>query len=127
MSVGAVAGAFVGDEVRDASERDGGREEIRVAHDPVRHEAAVAAASDTEPRRVDPGVATQHFSDAVHDVDVVLTAPFIHDAALKLSSVAGRPSWIGEEDGPSLRRVYLELVEPVDAVHAGRSAMNTEN
>ena len=73
------------------------------------------------------GILREHRVDAVHDVDVVLAAPFHLDAALELLAVAGRAARVGEEHRPAVRGVDLELVEPVEAVHAGRPAVNAQH
>src|SRR5205823_3818874 len=127
MSVRAIPGAVVADEVRDAAQRDRALEQPGVAHDPVGHESAIAAAGDAEPRGVDPRIAGDRGGHSGHDIDVILAAPLVDDPALELASVTRRAARIREEHRPSLRRVHLELVVPVDAVLAGRAAVDAEN
>src|SRR5262245_12080903 len=100
MAVRPVARAVVADEVRDAAQRDGGLELVRMAHDPVGHEPTIAAAGDPEPRAIDPRVLCDHGRYAVHDVDIVLAAPLVHDSPLELAAVAGGSARVGEEHRP---------------------------
>src|SRR5205085_4003788 len=102
-------------------------EAIRVADDPVGHEAAVAAAGDAQPVAVYPRILRQNHVDAAHDVCVIFATPLAHDAILDLLAVAGRAARVGEEDRPAARRVYLELLIPVDAILPCGAAVNAED
>src|SRR5437867_5878630 len=127
MSIRGVARAVVADDVRDAAQRDRALEQTGVPHDPVGHESAVTAAGDAESSRIDPRIPCDRRRHAAHHVDVVLTAPLVHDPALELAPISGRAARIREEHRPSLRGVDLELVIPVDAVLARGSAVDAED
>src|SRR5262249_3753611 len=112
--------------IRNAPNCDGSFEASRVTDDPVRHESAVAPAGNAETLGIDPGILRQNSVDAVHDVSVWLVSPVQLHTAIKLLAVAGGPAWVGKENGPPMSGIPLKLVEPVEARHSGRAAMNAE-
>src|SRR5262249_19836286 len=110
----------------DAAQRDGGFEHIGVTHYPVGHVSAIASTGHAQTRAVDPRVLLQNDLDSVHNIGVVLAAPFAHDAALELLAITGRAPRIAEEDRPAASRVHLKLVEPVHSVGAGRTSVDAQ-
>src|SRR5262249_24567110 len=89
--------------------------------------STVAPAGNAKPVPVDPGIACKYSVDAIHNVDVGLPSPVQLHTAIEFFTVSGRAARIGEKHGPSASRVDLKLVEKVEAVHSGRSAMNAED
>src|SRR5580698_2120125 len=97
-----------------------------MAHNPIRHEAAIAAAGDAHPLRIDPGILLNRRVYPRHDVLVIHATPVIDDSALEFLPIPRRPARIAEEYRPSLRRVDLEFVIPIHAVLTRRSAVNAQ-
>ena len=63
-----------------------------MADDPVGHEAAVAAAGDADPRRVDLGICRQHRIGEVHEVFIVrfaVVAPDVHEPVVPAVAALG--------------------------------------
>src|SRR5215471_3429400 len=125
--VGVIPSPLVADEVRNRAQRDRSLEPIRLRQRPVRHKAAVRPARNSDAVLIDPWIAPQNLVEPADDIRVSLAAPFERYSPLKLAAIASRTPRIGEENSPAVARVNLELVIPVNAVHAGRSAMNRED
>src|SRR5438876_675396 len=64
--------------------------------------------------------------DLARYAEVLQRAEPLH-AALEFFSVPGGAARVGEEDGPSAGGIHLELVVPIEAVHARGPAMNRQN
>src|SRR2546425_6641142 len=99
MAVSAVARAIVGNKIGNAAQRHRRFEAIRMAHNPVGHEAAIASAGDAHAVGVYPRISLQRRADTVHDVLIVLAAPLIDDAPFELLAVASRAARVREEHG----------------------------
>src|SRR5205807_3576496 len=72
-------------------------------------------------------ITLQRCIDAIHDIDVILAAPFVDDTAFELLAVAGRTARVREQDGIAFRRINLKLVIPIDTILSRGPAMDAEN
>src|SRR5262249_48207541 len=76
VTISAVARPLIRDEIHDAPERDGRLEPGGMTDDPIGQKAAVTAAGYAHTVDIDPRVAFERLIDAVHYVDIILSAPF---------------------------------------------------
>ena len=106
--------------------RVGAAEAVRVADDPVRHEAAIAAAHHGQVRGVHVGEAAQHLVGERHEVRVVLLAIGPADVGER-HAVTGRAVRVREEHEVAGRGEALHLLREVGAVRAVRAAVNLEH
>src|SRR4051812_15919450 len=127
VTISAVPSPIVADEIRNGSQGHRGLEPVGMSHDPVRHESAVAAAGHSHSVRVNPIISFEDGIYAGHNVLVIHAAPVVDNPTFELLSVAGRSSRVTKKDGPTPRRIHLELVIPVDSVLSGRPPMHTQN
>src|SRR5262245_51633841 len=124
MAIRAIARAVVTDEVGHAAQRHSSFEARGVTENPVGHVPAITATRDAQTIGIDPGILRKRRIHARHHVLIVHASPVVHDSTLELLAVARGAARITEKDRPALARVNLKLVKPVDAVLAGRPAMD---
>ena len=97
-----------------------------VAHDPGRHEPAIAAAHDAEPRAIGPGHALERLFERRHHIVEVRVAHPADDRAAERGRLAGTATWITEDDAVSGARVRVKLVEEPFPILGERPAMHVE-
>src|SRR5262249_3812568 len=127
VAILAVTGSLITDEIRKAAQRDSGFEAGRVAEDPIREKAAIAAAGHAEAIPINPGILRQYGIQAVHDIHVIFAAPLPLDASFKFFPVSCGASRIRKEHGPTARSVDLVFVIPVKAEHPCGPAVDAQH
>src|ERR1051325_5146870 len=127
VSVRAIAGTVIRNEVRETAQCDRRFEAICMTDDPVSHEAAIAATRHAHPILIDPWIFSERGIESVHDVLIIFAAPFTDDAALKLLTITGRAARVCEQHRVPVGRINLKLVIPIDAILPRRTAVNAEN
>jgi len=121
-----IAGSIHRGQVGNTAVSDGGPEAIGMPHEPVCHEAAIAATSDAQTLLIDitPGDQRVH---AGHDVQRVLLAPDPTHGKREFASIAATAARIGVEHHVALARLELHFVEEAIAVVGMRSAVNLQD
>jgi hypothetical protein len=121
-----VAGPVERHEVGEAAHRDRRFEPLGVPDDPVRHVAAVAAASDAQPI----GVHIRPLDHEVgrrHQILVVQVAPAAGNLGAELLAVPLAPPRIGVQHVVPLRGEHLKLVEERVPIERVRTAVNLQH
>src|SRR5436190_869838 len=125
VSIGAIARAFIGNEIRDTPQSNGCFETIRVTNDPVGHEAPIASARHSHATSIQPRIFLQRCIDAIHDVLIIFATPLSRDPSLEFLTIASRAARICKYNGITLCRVHLKLMKPIYAVLSRRTAVHT--
>ena len=112
--------------VGDVTLADGGLEAVRLRHDPVRQQAAAAAAGDAHPRLVDVAL-LQDLVDARHQILVVVARVVVLNDVAEVLAVVRAAARVRVEDDVAFGGHPLELVREGVAVGRVRAAVDLED